>query len=155
MRCRRSSVAVLAISLALAACGGGVADDDGDLDATTNTTEPGGSDTTSDTAPEDTPDDTSASDDAAPDESTADETGETTAPDEPEPDEPEQVDGEIVLPDPEPGPVPDLPVSPASAEASPFPEIAIRRLNGEGGWVQFKDLLPSEQPLLLWFWAPF
>lgn len=59
-----------------------------------------------------------------------------------------------VLPAPAPGPVPTLEVSPRSATASPLPDIAVRRLNGEGGWVQFKDELPSEQPLLVWFWAP-
>lgn len=63
-------------------------------------------------------------------------------------------DSTVELPAPAPGPVPTLAVSPRSAAASPLPDIAVRRLNGEGGWVQFKDELPSEQPLLVWFWAP-
>lgn len=64
-------------------------------------------------------------------------------------------DGDTVeLPVPAEGPVPELPVAPSSI-ASPLPEIAVRRLNGEGGWSQFRNELPSEQPLLIWFWAPF
>lgn len=64
-------------------------------------------------------------------------------------------DGSVVtLPEPAAGPVPVLPVEPASAAASPLPEIAVRQLNGEGGWVQFKNELPAEKPLLIWFWAP-
>lgn len=62
---------------------------------------------------------------------------------------------EIVLPTPAPGPVPELPVSAAAAMASPLPEIAVRRLNGDGGWIQFKNEVPSDVPLLIWFWAPF
>ena len=58
------------------------------------------------------------------------------------------------LPEPAAGPMPELPVSAASI-ASPLPEIAVRQLNGDGGWVQFKDELPAEQPVLIWFWAPF
>lgn len=57
------------------------------------------------------------------------------------------------LPEPAPGPVPDLPVDPASA-SNPLPEVAVRQINGEGGWVQFKNLLPADNPLLVWFWAP-
>ncbi len=60
----------------------------------------------------------------------------------------------ITLPEPEPGPVPALPVAAESVTGSPLPEIAVRRINGEGGWVQFRNELPAEQPLLVWFWAP-
>lgn len=60
---------------------------------------------------------------------------------------------EIELPEPAPGPVPTLEVSAESA-ANPLPDVAVRRVNGEGGWVQFKNELPSAQPLLVWFWAP-
>lgn len=59
----------------------------------------------------------------------------------------------VELPEPAPGPVPDLPVDPAS-ESSPLPPVAVRQINGDGGWVQFKNLLPAENPLLVWFWAP-
>ncbi len=59
----------------------------------------------------------------------------------------------LELPEPEPGPVPQLPVS-AEAAASPLPDLAVRRINGDGGWVQLKDELPAETPLLIWFWAP-
>lgn len=59
----------------------------------------------------------------------------------------------ITLPVPAAGPPPSLPVSPASAD-NPLPDLAVRRINGDGGWVQFKDLLPSDKPTLFWFWAP-
>ena len=64
-------------------------------------------------------------------------------------------DGTVVtLPEPEAGPVPVLPVSAEAAAGSPLPEIAVRQINGDGGWVQFKNELPSDKPLLVWFWAP-
>ena len=72
------------------------------------------------------------------------------------PEPPVGADGTAVtLPAPEPGPVPtDLPVSPDAAIGSPLPEIAVRRINGGGGWVQFKNELPSDRAVLVWFWAP-
>ena len=60
----------------------------------------------------------------------------------------------MTLPEPAPGPVPQLAVSAEAAASSPLPEIAVRRLNGDGGWVQLKNELPSDKPLLVWFWAP-
>ena len=60
----------------------------------------------------------------------------------------------VTLPEPAAGPVPELPVSPEAMLASPLPEIAVRQINGDGGWVQFKNELPSDKPLLVWFWAP-
>ncbi len=60
----------------------------------------------------------------------------------------------IELPDPQPGPVPRLPVDEAAAASSPLPEVAVRQINGEGGWVQLKNELPAAKPLLVWFWAP-
>ena len=63
-------------------------------------------------------------------------------------------DSGVTLPEPADGPAPDLPVSEAAAASSPLPEVVVRRLNGPGGWAQFKNELPSEQPLLVWFWAP-
>lgn len=156
MRFGRSSVVALAVSLALAACGGAPVDDTGadparpgsSPDAATQPVDADANDPAATSETESAPDAPAAEPDPEPDDTT--ESDDAT-----EPDGAEQSDGEIVLPEPEPGPVPDLPVSPASAEASPFPEVAVRQLNGGGGWVQFKDLLPSEQPLLLWFWAPF
>lgn len=62
-------------------------------------------------------------------------------------------DSAVTLPAPAEGPPPDLPVAEAS-QASPLPEVAVRQINGDGGWVQFRDEIPSEQPLLVWFWAP-
>ncbi len=60
----------------------------------------------------------------------------------------------VTLPEPADGPVPDLPVDAEAAAISPLPDVAVRRLNGEGGWVQFKNELPDDRPLLVWFWAP-
>jgi hypothetical protein len=69
-------------------------------------------------------------------------------------DPPVAADGtEITLPAPADGPVPDLPVSPDSAN-SPLPQLAVRRINGDGGWVQLKDEFPADRPVLVWFWAP-
>lgn len=59
------------------------------------------------------------------------------------------------LPEPAPGPVPELAVTTQSSLGSPLPEVAVRQLNGDGGWVQLKNELPSELPLLVWFWAPY
>ena len=60
----------------------------------------------------------------------------------------------ITLPTPADGPPPELPVSEAAAASSPLPDVAVRLLNQTGGWVQFKDELPADMPLLVWFWAP-
>ena len=45
-------------------------------------------------------------------------------------------------------------VSPDAAIGSPLPEVTVRQINGEGGFVQFKNELPADKPLLVWFWAP-
>ena len=60
----------------------------------------------------------------------------------------------VFLPEPEPGPVPQLAVRADAAVSSPLPDIAVRQLNGDGGWVQLKNALPADKPLLVWFWAP-
>lgn len=51
----------------------------------------------------------------------------------------------------DPGLRPNLGVENAD---SPFPAITVRDVVDDR-WVQFADILPSEQPVLLWFWAPF
>lgn len=61
---------------------------------------------------------------------------------------------EITLPEPADGPIPDVPVTPDAAAASPLPEVTVRQINGDGGFVQLKNELPSDKPLLVWFWAP-
>jgi hypothetical protein len=64
-------------------------------------------------------------------------------------------DGQVItVPVPAPGPVPNLPVSPEAEAASPLPDVTVRRINGNGGFVQLKNELPSDKPLLVWFWAP-
>lgn len=60
----------------------------------------------------------------------------------------------VTVPAPADGPIPQLPVTPEAAAGSPLPEITVRRINGDGGFVQLKNALPSDRPLLVWFWAP-
>ncbi len=50
----------------------------------------------------------------------------------------------------DPGPRPELPVT---AVGSPLPAVTVRDVTNDE-WVQFADLLPAEQPVLVWFWAP-
>lgn len=53
------------------------------------------------------------------------------------------------------GPLPELAVvEPATAIDSPLPALAVRRINCGGGWVQLRNELAADQPLLVWFWAP-
>lgn len=51
------------------------------------------------------------------------------------------------------GPRPTLEVRAESAN-SPLPDLAVRRINCAGGWVNLKNELPAAQPVLLWFYAP-
>jgi hypothetical protein len=51
----------------------------------------------------------------------------------------------------DPGLRPNLPVE---NEDSPLPAVTVRDVVDDR-WVQFADILPAEQPVLLWFWAPF
>lgn len=60
----------------------------------------------------------------------------------------------ITLPTPADGPIPDLPVTAEAAAGSPLPAVTVRQINGDGGFVQLKNALPSDRPLLVWFWAP-
>ena len=45
-----------------------------------------------------------------------------------------------------------LPVRPESM-TSPLPEVVVRHLQ-EHTWVQLKNVLPADLPVLVWFWAP-
>lgn len=72
------------------------------------------------------------------------------------PEPPVAEDGTVIaLPEPAAGPV-TRPAGgrPDAASGSPLPEVAVRQINGDGGWVQFKNELPSDKPLLVWFWSP-
>lgn len=51
------------------------------------------------------------------------------------------------------GPVPSLEVR-AESLANPLPDLAVRQINCAGGWVNLKNALPNDKPLLVWFWAP-
>ena len=51
------------------------------------------------------------------------------------------------------GPAPSLEVRAESAD-SPLPDLAVRRINCNGGWVNLRNEIPSILPLLVWMWAP-
>ena len=52
------------------------------------------------------------------------------------------------------GPAPDVAVRPESAD-SPLPDLAVRRINCAGGWVNLRNEVPADRPVLVWFWAPY
>jgi hypothetical protein len=51
------------------------------------------------------------------------------------------------------GPAPALELRVESA-TSPLPDLAVRRINCGGGWVNLKNELPADRALLIWMWAP-
>ena len=53
-----------------------------------------------------------------------------------------------------PGPAPEVEIRPESA-ASPLPDLAVRRINCAGGWVNLRNEIPADRPVLVWFWAPY
>ncbi len=59
----------------------------------------------------------------------------------------------VTLPEPAAGPVPQLAVN-AESVSNRLPDIAVRQINGEGGWVNLKNTTPADKPVLVWFWAP-
>ncbi len=62
-------------------------------------------------------------------------------------------DNSATMPDNADGPAPAIPVRPESV-GNLLPDLAVRRINCAGGWVNLKNELPSQLPLLVWFWAP-
>ncbi len=59
----------------------------------------------------------------------------------------------VTLPEPAPGPVPQLEVN-AESVSNGLPDLAVRQINGAGGWVNLKNTTPADKPVLVWFWAP-
>ena len=53
-----------------------------------------------------------------------------------------------------PGPAPDIAVRAESAN-SPLPDLAVRLINCAGGWVNLRNEIPADRPVLVWFWAPY
>jgi hypothetical protein len=53
-----------------------------------------------------------------------------------------------------PGPAPQIAVRPESAN-SPLPDLAVRRINCAGGWINLRNEIPADRPVLAWFWAPY
>jgi hypothetical protein len=53
-----------------------------------------------------------------------------------------------------PGATPEIPVRQESAD-SPLPDLVVRRINCAGGWVNLRNEVPADTPVLVWFWAPY
>jgi hypothetical protein len=53
-----------------------------------------------------------------------------------------------------PGPAPHIAVKPQSTN-SPLPDLVVRRINCAGGWVNLRNEIPADRPVLVWFWAPY
>jgi hypothetical protein len=53
-----------------------------------------------------------------------------------------------------PGPAPQIAVRAESA-ANALPDLAVRRINCAGGWVNLKNEIPADRPVMVWFWAPY
>ncbi len=69
------------------------------------------------------------------------------------PDEGCSADNSPTTPDFAEGPLPSIEVGPESV-GNPLPDLAVRRINCAGGWVNLKNEIPADTPLLIWFWAP-
>ena len=69
------------------------------------------------------------------------------------PDDGCSADNSPTEPDVADGPLPAIDVRAASVD-NPLPDLAVRRINCAGGWVNLKNEIPAELPLLVWFWAP-
>ena len=52
------------------------------------------------------------------------------------------------------GAAPTIAIRPESA-ASPLPDLVVRRINCAGGWVNLRNEVPADKPVLVWFWAPY
>ncbi len=76
------------------------------------------------------------------------------APDPPTaPDEGCSADNSPTTPDFAEGPLPSIEVR-AESVGNALPDLAVRRINCAGGWVNLKNEIPADTPLLVWFWAP-
>ena len=52
------------------------------------------------------------------------------------------------------GTAPVIAIRPESAD-SPLPDLVVRRINCAGGWVNLRNEVPADKPVLVWFWAPY
>jgi len=52
------------------------------------------------------------------------------------------------------GTTPQIAANPQSAN-SPLPDLVVRRINCAGGWVNLRNEIPADKPVLVWFWAPY
>jgi hypothetical protein len=43
----------------------------------------------------------------------------------------------------------------AESAANALPDVAVRRINCAGGWVNLKNEIPADRPVMVWFWAPY
>jgi hypothetical protein len=54
------------------------------------------------------------------------------------------------------GATPVIPVRADAATAdTPLPDLVVRRINCAGGWVNLRNEVPADKPVLVWFWAPY
>lgn len=126
----------------------------------TDTDDPPAADTTDTTDPIDTTDTTDTSDTMGSTDSPAD-TGTdpttaaptTAAPSDDRPDDGCSADNAPGATDVAEGPRPSIEVREASL-ANPLPDVAVRRINCAGGWVNIKNEVPADRPVLIWLWAP-
>lgn len=154
----------MVVSLVLAACGGSSSDESAP-DETPASTAAAPTTTAAEPAPVETAAPTTEA--AAPTTEAATPTTDATAPATTEaPTTTEPPEPEVMWPDdgcsadnsPTPaaaadGPAPVVEVRAESAD-SPLPDLAVRRINCKGGWENLRNELPSDRPLLVWFWAP-
>lgn len=62
-------------------------------------------------------------------------------------------DGSPTLVESAAGPAPAIDIRPESADG-PLIDLAVRRINCAGGWANLRNEVPSDRPILIWFWAP-
>jgi hypothetical protein len=53
------------------------------------------------------------------------------------------------------GPAPAIAVRSGAASDTPLPDLVVRRINCAGGWVNLRNEVPADKPVLVWFWAPY
>ena len=62
-------------------------------------------------------------------------------------------DGTPTLVESAASPAPEIDIR-AEAADGPLIDLAVRRINCAGGWANLRNEVPSDRPVLIWFWAP-
>ena len=42
-----------------------------------------------------------------------------------------------------------------TAHGATQPILVVRRINCAGGWINLRNEIPADKPVLVWFWAPY